>query len=306
MARKKKAETVAPKATPQAMPDIATMGGFRIPQRIMIVGCGGTGAYVSGHLARLISVLSEDPDRPYGGIKLILVDGDKVEQKNLERQHFIRQDLGLNKAEALAARYSAAFGMEIEVVPSYLEDANAVATLDPQLLIGCVDNNASRKIMNTWFVHERDYAYSGRFWIDSGNEENSGQVVCGFMPPSGGNPYRYGGDLRPNEELFSLPTVAEVYPALLEKDGKFNSQLSCAELAASAPQNMMTNITAAAIVLNFAQKILRGKPLRAHGAVFSVDNSFRTMLNTPENLAKVDHGRRRPWERTNRTDAQTI
>jgi hypothetical protein len=106
--------------------------------------------------------------------------------------------------------------------------------------------------------------------------------------------------------MFSLPTVTEVYPEVLKNDeAKFNSQLSCAELAASAPQNMMTNITASSVVLNFAQKILRGKALLAHGVVFSVDNSFRTMLNTPENLAKVNPDRRRHWEKTKR-DAQTI
>jgi hypothetical protein len=106
--------------------------------------------------------------------------------------------------------------------------------------------------------------------------------------------------------VFSLPTVTEIYPEMLKNDeSKFNSQLSCAELAASAPQNMMTNITASSIVLNFAQKILRGKTLRAHGVVFSVDNSFRTMLNTPENLAKVNPSRRRHLEMI-KPDTQTL
>lgn len=286
---------------PPAIPDIRAMGGFQRPQNILVVGCGGTGAYVAGHLARLVSVLDRDPNRPWQGFHLVLADGDKVEQKNLERQHFVRQDLDLNKAEVLAARYAGAFGIEIRAVPSYLEDVPAIAALEPQMVIGCVDNDLSRRVVHHWLLgnqHGPD-----RFWIDSGNEENSGQVVCGFSPNQNNyrNPDSEGGD-----GPFSLPTVAEVYPAVLEagEGEKFASQMSCAELAQSAPQNMMANITAATIVLNFAQKVLRGKPLRTHGAVFSVDNSFRTLLNTPENLAKVDPGRRRPWEL--KIQAQTV
>ena len=294
MARKKKQAEIAP-----VIPDIRVMGKYQRPQNILIVGCGGTGAYVAGHLARLVSVLDKAEDKPWRGYRLILADGDKVERKNLERQHFVQRDLDTNKAEALAARYSAAFGMEVVAVPSYLENVHAITVLEPQLLIGCVDNNASRRIMGSW-VFDIPYA-PDRFWIDSGNEENSGQVVCGFSPAqSSARTF----DPACEGEAFSLPLVTEVYPALLEAEDKFNSQLSCAELAQSAPQNMMANITAATIVLNFAQKILRGKALRAHGASFSVDNSFRTILNTPENLAKVNPKRRRVWEKP--VDAQTI
>lgn len=287
--------TDPPKMTISGLPDIATLEGFGAPQKVMVVGCGGTGAYVVGHIARLISVLNSGQHRSYGGFHLTLADGDKVEQKNLERQHFVHQDLGLNKAEALAIRYSAAFGLEIDVVSAYMETTNSLSKYAPDLLISCVDNNASRGVMRKWFLDQARNSYRGHFWIDSGNEENSGQVVCGFLPPS------YAA----KTQMFSLPIVTEVYPEMLKnEESKFNSQLSCAELAASAPQNMMTNITASTVVLNFAQKVLRGKALRAHGVVFSVDNSFRTMLNTPENLAKVNPNRRRQWE--TKPNAQTI
>jgi PRTRC genetic system ThiF family protein len=289
MAIKSKNEVEAP-------PDIMAMGGFQIPRTILIVGCGGTGAYVAGHLARLVSVLNRTPDAPYQGFSLVLADGDKVEPKNLERQHFVHGDLDLNKAEVLAARYAGAFGIEIRVIASYLEGIRSIADIEPDMVIGCVDNNASRRVIHGWASYNLDYNRD-RFWIDSGNEENSGQVVCGFVPP----PYadHSSNDSEYGDGLFSLPMVTEVYPGILEtgQDEKFASQMSCAELAQAAPQNMMANITAATIVLNFAQKIMRGRALRAHGTVFSVDNSFRTLLNTPENLGKVDPKRRRSWER---------
>jgi PRTRC genetic system ThiF family protein len=285
MAREKAA---APVAAP-IIPETKAMGGFRRPDDILVLGCGGTGAYVVGHLARFIAVLNSGDDRPRRGFRLILADGDKVERKNLERQHFVERDLDTNKAEALAARYSAAFGLEIQAIPSYLENADAIRQLEADMVIGCVDNNASRKVVGEWASSGDD-----KFWIDAGNEENSGQVVCGFHPSN----HRNGSPREQTEVgdgVFSLPFVTEIYPALLGGD-RFNSELSCAELAQAAPQNMMANVTAATLVLNFAQKILRGRTLRSHGAVFSVDNSFRTILNTPENLAKVSPNRRPYWE----------
>jgi len=278
------------------LPDIKAMSGFQRPQTILVVGCGGTGAYVVGHLARLVAVLNQAPSAPYQGFHIVLADGDKVERKNLERQHFIQNDLDLNKAEVLATRYSGAFGIEIRAITSYIEDIYIIESVAPQLVIGCVDNNASRRVIHEWMLYNREYC-PDRFWIDSGNEENSGQVVCGFGPN-----YSQGSqsDDEDSGYKFSLPMVTEVYPNLMKagEDEKFASQMSCAELAQAAPQNMMTNITAATIILNFAQKILRGKALRTHGAIFSVDNSFRTLLNTPENLDKVNSKRRRSWEQT--------
>jgi hypothetical protein len=135
---------------------------------------------------------------------------------------------------------------------------------------------------------EANRPYS-KFWIDSGNEEESGQVVCGYHPSR-----NVGYNER--KKIFSTPCVTEVYPSLLEGDLKFNSQLSCAELAESAPQNMMANVTAATLILNFAQKILYRKPLASHGVSFSIDNSFRTMLNTDDGLRKVTESRRKDWE----------
>lgn len=267
------------------IPEFMEMGPYAPPQSVAVVGCGGTGGYVIPPLARLICVHNSGETALGAKRRLILIDGDDVEQKNLERQHFIKSDLGRNKAEAMASRYSAALGMEIGVIPEYLESADVLTThLMSGVVIGCVDNNASRRVIHEWFSADTDHR--GRFWIDSGNEEAAGQVVCGYMPPK----YEFG---RRNE--FSLPSVAEVYPSLLRGELKFNSQLSCAEMAESSPQNMMTNVTAAALVLNFVQKILRGEPLACHGVKFSIDNSFRTMLNTASALEAAGLRRRR-WE----------
>jgi sulfur carrier protein ThiS adenylyltransferase len=58
---------------------------------IGIAGCGGLGSNAAIALARI------------GVKKLIIVDFDKVEPSNLNRQQFFISDIGKNKTEALAA-----------------------------------------------------------------------------------------------------------------------------------------------------------------------------------------------------------
>jgi len=75
--------------------------------QIIIVGCGGIGAYVTQHVARLMRVIYE----ANRGVNLALVDPDIVEHKNLGRQLFCDAEVGVSKSLALARRYGQAFGL---------------------------------------------------------------------------------------------------------------------------------------------------------------------------------------------------
>ena len=302
------------------LPIILSMEDYPLVEDILIVGCGGTGAYVVSHLARLISVVNKIRNRgpSYNAsrtVKLFLADGDIVEDKNLIRQHFIAQDIGRNKAEVLGERYSGAFGIQIGVIPKDIENQSDLDLLAlngncSTVIVGCVDNNASRKVIREWFLGTRDgsmdnvhykHNFSSKFWIDGGNEERNGQVVCGYRPSSRG---KYGSPkVKPSSVRsstggeFSLPCTTEIYPNLLDEVGQFNSQISCAERAVSAPQNMQTNVTTATLIMNYLNKIIVGEPIKSHCVEFSIDNNFSTKLNTPENIAIVDSVRRRGWEK---------
>lgn len=59
-----------------------------------IIGCGGVGSAIVPSLCLLKS-----PDN------ITLVDGDVIEEKNLNRQMFGRSDIGRNKADALAEKH---------------------------------------------------------------------------------------------------------------------------------------------------------------------------------------------------------
>lgn len=274
-----------------SFPSLFSLQGYIRPRDILVVGCGGTGAYTISHLARFISALDNPPH-------LCIADGDSVEEKNLLRQHFISRDIGKNKAEVLGERYSAAFGIPISIITKDIEKSSDFShnlRNRDALIIGCVDNNASRKVIYDYCLSRSASEYM-TFWIDSGNEEVNGQVICGFFKSKYARYYNVKNNSMAFDVntqiinsrmsgLFNMPASVEVYPELLEEDSKFNSDLSCAERAISAPQHMMINVTAATMIMNYVQAILSNEPLTSHGVEFSIKNAFTARLNTKENLA---------------------
>jgi PRTRC genetic system ThiF family protein len=234
--------------------------------KIVMLGAGGTGSYVAMHLYRLVHCLGRQ-------VRIIIADGDSVEEKNLVRQHFTIADLGANKAQMLAERYSAAFKMKAEYIPDFIEDRErliellkpiyatgekdtAVPAKEIIILIGCVDNNKSRRLCNEVFYGCRDLVY-----IDSGNGEHSGQVICG---------------VRRNGRTLSKP-IGAIYPDVLEDTDKFPTELSCAEASVSAPQTIAANMTAAALVVGLLYNIL----VLGDSKVRSVSFSTKTLNVQP-------------------------
>lgn len=229
------------------------------PVKIIMLGCGGTGGHIVPHLYRLLHTL----DRP---VKVVIADGDIVESKNLIRQNFVSADLGRNKAQVLAERYSTAFGMETLYVPEFIEDeARLTALVSPDcgtdadcyphrsiegmtILIGAVDNNKSRQLCHKVFKNADNLIY-----IDSGNGEYTGQVVCGIRR-KGRTYYKPLGDL---------------YPDVLFDTDKFPTELSCAEAAVSAPQSIVANIMAATIVVSYLYNILVLGSIEVRSVTFS-------------------------------------
>ena len=241
------------------------------PVKIVMLGAGGTGGHIAPHLYRLLYALN----RP---VRFIICDGDVVEQKNLVRQNFIPADLGENKAKVLAERYSKVFGLETEYLPSFIETEDILNGLltpmcwyvnsrsthyrtkcirEQVILIGAVDNNKSRQLCHKVFQQMNELIY-----IDSGNGEYTGQVVCGIR--RSGRTY--------------YPPIGAVYPDVLEDTDKFPTELSCAEASVSAPQSIAANITAATAVVDVVYNILALGDSSVRKATFST----RTVNVRPE------------------------
>lgn len=211
-------------------------------------------------------------------MRFIICDGDVVEPKNLVRQNFTPADLGENKAKVLAERYSSVFGMETEYVPSFVEDEEQLQKLltpakwqsgyyraadiaELVILIGAVDNNKSRKLCHMVFNQMQELVY-----IDSGNGEYTGQVVCG---------------VRRNGKTMYRP-IASAYPEVLKDTDKFPTELSCAEASVSAPQSIAANITAATAVVDMAYNILARGDSSVRQITFATN-----MINMRPTLAKT-------------------
>jgi hypothetical protein len=109
--------------------------------RIGIIGCSGTGSWVIEQLARL------------GVGELVLVDPDRVEQKNLNRivvtcaDDAIRGRLKVEAAEARIRSYGTGTRVITYPVSALTRDAaDALAACD--IVFGCVDSVSGRDLLN--------------------------------------------------------------------------------------------------------------------------------------------------------------
>ncbi len=92
-----------------------------------IIGCGGVGSAITPSFCLLKS-----PGQ------VTLIDGDTIETKNLNRQMFDVSQVGLNKAQALAAKFGCAF------LPEWFARGKIRHRRSDWLLV-LVDNHAARR-----------------------------------------------------------------------------------------------------------------------------------------------------------------
>jgi PRTRC genetic system ThiF family protein len=218
---------------------------------VWVVGCGGSGSFLVQLLCRVLHHLLQRGQRA----SIVLVDPDQVEANNLTRQCFCDAEVGLNKAEALAARYGAAFGLPIRAIsqPFHLEMIARNYGVQT-LLMGCVDNGAARASVAKAleFNHEQCRRV---WWIDGGNGDRFGQVLV-------------GSDLSrmPEDYTFSelgcmkLPAPSVQAPELLlnKPEEYLDHRLSCAELAMLNVQGLMVNPQTAVLMAEVALELLTG------------------------------------------------
>lgn len=203
---------------------------------VIVVGSGGTGTYFLKEFCRYIS----------GGCELIhkitIIDGDTVEEKNLERQAFAEEDIGLNKAAVMADVLSTAFDIgSVESYSEYLTELSQIESItcdeDVPVIIGCVDNHACRLLLEKFFDECNNIAY-----LDSANEFSTGEVVFAYK--------KDGKIISPYRSYY--------YPEIKTSTKKV-TEMSCEELNNVSPQHIATNMTAGNILLKEVTNMLSGK-----------------------------------------------
>lgn len=234
---------------------------------IALIGCGGTGSHLAQTLARLAAHC-----RDTGGpdLQLVFVDGDTVEHKNVGRQLFSASDVGKNKAQVLAARFSSVFGLNIVAFPHML-DQQRIANPHPfGILVGAVDSAAGRRAITRQLG-----SYGWRIWLDCGNHESSGQVVCGSADKAA----------IANGLCTQLPIASALYPELL-KEAAPAPREDCAAAMQDNAQSLMVNQTMAAIAGQYLYDLIVRRKLTRFRTVVDLESlSMRSDAITAAQLA---------------------
>lgn len=141
-----------------------------------IIGCGGVGSWLVPKLAKLV------------GIKdLVLVDGDVLEKKNLDRQLFDEEAIGFNKAEALAKKFSGSDAIGIRHIAEYYYSGLLTDLSSEDILWCCADNHSCRReVLTACDVYDcravfgaNEYTDAEAYWYESSwrGSKNDPRVV---------------------------------------------------------------------------------------------------------------------------------
>lgn len=173
-----------------------------------VIGCGGVGSRVAELLYRL-----KQP--------IMLIDGDTLEEKNLDRQLFSTEQIGQNKAQALAGQYNCSF------LPEYFH--SGLRRFQPQdVLLCCADNHACRKEVLS--ACDRDKCRS----VIGGNEYTDAEA------------YWYEPEWK---DTHNDPRIA--YPEILtNRSGDPLAPVGCVEAAKERPQLVLANAEAAVLMMH--------------------------------------------------------
>jgi PRTRC genetic system ThiF family protein len=221
--------------------------------RVLVVGCGGNGSALAAGLPYLHQALLA-----YGhpeGIHVTLLDPDVISPTNCVRQPFSQSEIGLYKSVVLVNRLNLFWGLDWEGIPERLDPKRRLDGVD--IVIGCVDTRKARaaivKCAEDW--SEVDY------WLDLGNNSDSGQFVLG-------EPL----NRRNRQHRLRLRTVSELFPEVIQGDILEDALPSCSAVEALERQEPFVNSTLANHALALLARLFRYGTTSYHGAFVSLSS----------------------------------
>ena len=280
---------------------------------LVIIGCGGTGSKLIRDLCQAArATLKLVPNL---NLQMLFADPDVVEHKNLDRQNFAPFDVGQFKSKVLAERYSQVYGLGIKHTTDIVDTSEGLYSLilgafgkNPQrsntryvntsfdtVLITCVDNHQTRKLVGEYFLE-----HAPVYWLDLGNEATNGRINVGYNAVSG-----YYPDHLNSTGKFDLPCATELFPDILEVAGDIKpSELPCG-VGGAQDLNINAKVAVEAIswicsyfraIVNLKSNlVVRNDKLRDvcnyYGVEFGINPpATNTIFSTPERLSKVNWG----------------
>ena len=260
---------------------------------MLVVGCGGTGSAIAAGLPYLHQAMLAC-GHP-GGLHVTLMDGDTISSTNCVRQPFSRSEIGLYKTVVLVNRINIFWGLNWEAVPAHLNDRKALSpsyengSRRMHIVIGCVDTRAARAV-----IRDATNNYSSvDYWLDMGNNANSGQFILG-EPLNQIN----------RRARTRLRTVAEWFPEIVDASLDNDGLPSCSAAEALARQEPFVNQALAQHALALLGRLFRYGMTSYYGGFINLATGACTSLPVDPRLwGRASERRRRE---ANRRKAETI
>lgn len=255
--------TPEPYEEPVKLPD--TDDGFYVLQ----VGIGGTGSTFFSDSCQLMSKIKHKIK------KIAVVDGDLLEAHNTLNQKCLASESGTYKVHTMGGRLASAFP-ELNFVfdnnylrglsPEYVRKLFKLDTLENKnlIIVGCVDNFATRKLLTNFFVQEN--SLNNLIYIDSGNgtTKRIGQVVAGY---------------KVKDKIIS--ECIGTHPLSKESVWNDTEDISvigtCAAESNDAPQNTATNKLASCLLLVHLTHIILQNKLYTNYCFFNADEATASL-----------------------------
>lgn len=223
------------------------------PLKIKIVGTGGIGLCVLPTLCRYLNYNGEK----YPSVEISLIDGDRFEERNRERQDFT--EVG-PKASITANEYRGKFPrLMFWDHPVYVGDHNVVQLIrDNDVVLLCVDNHKTRKL-----ISDRAEELKNSTVISGGNDWTDGNVLI---------------HIRRNDQNLTPPLASKWHPEIQNPTDKNPAEAErgqgCEVLAVAEPQLVIVNNYIAANMI---------------AALFNVidEKQFERVSASPENYAEL-------------------
>ena len=201
---------------------------------VKIIGLGGIGSIVSESISRFLNYVQGLNRHP----RIILIDGDKFETKNHERQIFLIE--GENKAETkekeLLNKFKEVF---FAAQPVFVNDSNVSKLIqEKDIVMLCVDNHKTRKVVSDYCSKLNTITL-----ISGGNELEDGNVQI-FVKKGG-------------QKI--TPSLTDYHKELENPNDKSPNEMSCEELSKSEPQLYFTNLMAASFMCAAFYNVWKGR-----------------------------------------------
>lgn len=266
--------------------------------KFYLIGAGGTGSFAAQSLARLCFELKEQGKE----VDLTIIDPDRVEAGNIPRSNFCRAEIGRFKAQTLAERLSAAWGLEVGHANEKLSYENHLRAAGSgyrqmTVFVGCVDNHSARREIHRCLKEFEPYDPQdapSAWWIDGGNGRFSGQVLIGSTVKKA-----FVEDHFTTASICrKLPAPSLLHPELLENQEHalrrnvapvaMTERVSCPELVRLGEQSLNVNARVAVEIGEMLTQFLLTNSLKRFAHYFDLESgTSRSLYCTPEILEKA-------------------